>query len=417
MYLCFIDFRKAFDTVWHDGLWRRLWDSGVKGKAWRIIRALYSNIHAQVLVGGSETRPVRMLQGVRQGCPLSPILFNYFVDELSRKLKESGYGIGFEGANLHSLLYADDVVLFAHSAADLQGLIDVVDQFCRRWHMDINVKKSEVMVVDGKSKCKHCHLSGSFKDLLPGCCPPTCARWHCRGTPLKVVNKYKYLGIWFTSDLSWHEHIRVVLAKVAGKTKALGTLFANHRVPSRAKALVWLASARPNLEYGSEVWEPTLAEAKKLESAQTQAGNLMFSTNSKTNGHAVRALLHVPSLALRRVRAKLTYLIKVKQMHGERLARRIAGGASCTGFVWSDEILGIIHDDPDLQRAFIRVDQCMQRNGNVLPEGLDPTLPDADGNPWYDPVARWTKAVAWWTKMQALCDTKDASMASDKSTL
>ena len=47
--------RKAFDTVWHDGLWRRLWDSGVKGKAWRIIRALYSNIHAQVLVGGSGT--------------------------------------------------------------------------------------------------------------------------------------------------------------------------------------------------------------------------------------------------------------------------------------------------------------------------------------------------------------------------
>ena len=277
-------------------------------------------------MGGSETRPVRMLQGVRQGCPLSPILFNYFVDELSRKLKESGYGIGFEGANLHSLLYADDVVLFAHSAADLQGLIDVVDQFCRRWHMDINVKKSEVMVVDGKSKCKHCHLSGSFKDLLPGCCPPTCARWHCRGTPLKVVNKYKYLGIWFTSDLSWHEHIHVVLAKVAGKTKALGTLFANHSVPGRTKALVWLANARPNLEYGSEVWEPTLAEAKKLESAQIQAGNLMFSTNSKTNGHAVRALLHVPSLALRRVRAKLTYLIKVKQMHGERLARRIAGG-------------------------------------------------------------------------------------------
>ena len=53
VYLCFIDFRKAFDTVWHDGLWRRLWDSGVKGKAWRIIRTLYCNIHAQVLVGGS----------------------------------------------------------------------------------------------------------------------------------------------------------------------------------------------------------------------------------------------------------------------------------------------------------------------------------------------------------------------------
>ena len=415
-YLCFVDFRKAFDTVWHDGLWRRLWESGVKGKAWRILRSLYSSVHAQVLVGGSTTRAVRMRQGVRQGCPLSPVLFNYFVDELSKQLKASGYGIDFDKETLSSLLYADDVVLFAHSAEELQKLIDVVDKFCRQWHMDINIKKSEVMVVGGKSTCHHCHL-GRPKELVQGCCPSTCESWHCRGSPLKVVKKYKYLGIWFTSDLSWHEHVRVVLSKVARKTKALGTLFANHRVPARAKALVWLASARPNLEYGSEVWEPTAEEAKKMESAQVQAGNLMFATNSRTNAHAVRALMRVPSLALRRSRAKLVYVVKIKRMHGERLVRRIAGGGAVRQLQWSNEIQQIIAGDAGLRRAAERVNQCMQRNGNVLPEGLDPTLPDTDGKPCYDPVDRWTKAVDWWTKVQSLEATKKAGRASVRTTL
>ena len=73
-YLCFVDFRKAFDTVWHNGLWKRMWDSGIRGKAWRVVRNLYSSINAQVRVGHQTTRSVRMRQGVHQGCPLSPIL-------------------------------------------------------------------------------------------------------------------------------------------------------------------------------------------------------------------------------------------------------------------------------------------------------------------------------------------------------
>ena len=70
-YLCFVDFRKAFDTVWHDGLWKRMWDSGIKGKPWRIIRNLYSSISSSVKVGGKTSRRVQMRQGVRQGSSLS----------------------------------------------------------------------------------------------------------------------------------------------------------------------------------------------------------------------------------------------------------------------------------------------------------------------------------------------------------
>ena len=82
-YLLFVDFRKAFDTVWRDGLWTRLWSMGVRGKAWRVIKAVYRDIRLSVLVDGEHTRLVPAEQGVRQGCPLSPILFDAFVDESS----------------------------------------------------------------------------------------------------------------------------------------------------------------------------------------------------------------------------------------------------------------------------------------------------------------------------------------------
>jgi hypothetical protein len=89
-FLCFIDFKKAFDTVWHDGLWKRMWDSGIKGKAWRIIRNLYGSVSSSVKVGGKSSRRLRMRQGVRQGCHLSPILFHCFINELSKRLREAG---------------------------------------------------------------------------------------------------------------------------------------------------------------------------------------------------------------------------------------------------------------------------------------------------------------------------------------
>ena len=96
-----------------------------------------------------------MRQGVRQGCPVSPILFNYFVDKLSQELRKSGYGVNDNGRMQHSLLYADDVVLVAHSPEELQGLI-VVDEFCRKWRMETNVKKSEVIVMGSASNCAAC---------------------------------------------------------------------------------------------------------------------------------------------------------------------------------------------------------------------------------------------------------------------
>ena len=72
--IAFLDLRKAYDCVWRDGLWWKLHEHGVRGKLWRMLRALYSSVEARVRTNDTLSPPITLLNGVRQGCVLSPIL-------------------------------------------------------------------------------------------------------------------------------------------------------------------------------------------------------------------------------------------------------------------------------------------------------------------------------------------------------
>ena len=78
-YAFFLDIQKAYDSVWHDGLWYKLWDMGVKGRMWRVIKKMYESSKSAVLLEGEKSDTFTIEQGVAQGCSLSPILFSVFV--------------------------------------------------------------------------------------------------------------------------------------------------------------------------------------------------------------------------------------------------------------------------------------------------------------------------------------------------
>jgi hypothetical protein len=123
-YACFVDIRKAYDRTWRNGLWQMLWNLGVRGRMWRVIQSLYSNTRAKVRLPGGDTEWFRVVTGLRQGCVLSPLLFDIFLDGLVRALKRTHVGLNLLGNRddlLCVLAYADDIVLLAESAADLQS--------------------------------------------------------------------------------------------------------------------------------------------------------------------------------------------------------------------------------------------------------------------------------------------------------
>ena len=113
LFTCFIDFRKAFVTVWHDGLFFKLQQLGVNGNFLLTLKDIYRKTQCAVKIGDKLTQFFPCKQGVRQGDPLSPILFNIFINDIFKKLHEANCDpVTLDGKDMiNALAYADDIVL------------------------------------------------------------------------------------------------------------------------------------------------------------------------------------------------------------------------------------------------------------------------------------------------------------------
>ena len=119
---CFVDFKKAFDSVWHDGLLFKLLQINVVGCFFNLIKSLYSNSSWSIKIGQNQTGPFPYLRGVRQSCILNPLQFNLFKMIYHSLLKIlSDPFVLPNSAELNSLLYADDVVILSRSKIGLQN--------------------------------------------------------------------------------------------------------------------------------------------------------------------------------------------------------------------------------------------------------------------------------------------------------
>ena len=126
-YALFLDIQKAYDSVWHNGLWYKLWDMGVKGRMWRVIKKMSESSKSVVLLEGGKSDTFTIEQGMAQGCSLSPILFLVFVNDLLKEVEQTGLEIQLSsGKTVGGMLFADDFVGISDSKERLQKLLDVV---------------------------------------------------------------------------------------------------------------------------------------------------------------------------------------------------------------------------------------------------------------------------------------------------
>ena len=144
-YAFFLDIQSAYDSVWHDGFWYKLWGMGVKGRMWRVIKKMYESSKSAVLLEGEKSDTFTIEQGVAQGCSLSPILFSVFVNDLLKQVEQTGLGIQLSsGKTVGGMLFSDDFVGISDSKESLQKLLDVVYSYCSKWRLRANVSKSAI---------------------------------------------------------------------------------------------------------------------------------------------------------------------------------------------------------------------------------------------------------------------------------
>ena len=122
---CFIDYAKAFDCVDHNKLWKILKEMEIPDHLTCLLRNLYAGQEAAVRTGHGTTNWFQIGKGVRQGCILSPCLFNLYAEYIrwNTRLEETRAGIKIAGRNISNLRYADDTTLMAESEEELKSLL------------------------------------------------------------------------------------------------------------------------------------------------------------------------------------------------------------------------------------------------------------------------------------------------------
>ena len=123
-FTAFVDFKKAYDYISRNVLWEKLRNCGLHGSIYKAVKSLYSDVKCCVRVNGFDTSWFDVKCGLKQGCPLSPILFNLYINDLVTMLKGLDVGVNIGDEKVCILLYADDIVLIAESADDLQTLLN-----------------------------------------------------------------------------------------------------------------------------------------------------------------------------------------------------------------------------------------------------------------------------------------------------
>ena len=116
-----------------------------------IIENMYEGCIAGVKSNGSVSDMFKCLKGVRQGDVLSPNLFNLFINDLPESLRHCDDAPMLLDEKIQCLMYADDLVLMSLSAKGLQQQIDVLHAYCKKWDLNVNTKKTKVVIMSSQN--------------------------------------------------------------------------------------------------------------------------------------------------------------------------------------------------------------------------------------------------------------------------
>ena len=151
LYCAFIDFKKAFDLVYRNGIWYKLCKIGASLKFVSAVKAIYNSVKVCLKSLGKTSECFDSLVGVKQWEPISPLLFILFLYDLSTELDiDTNTGnVNDELIGLFQtfmLLFADDTVLLSESLSELQILLNKLSNYCKKWNIFVNTDKAKAML-------------------------------------------------------------------------------------------------------------------------------------------------------------------------------------------------------------------------------------------------------------------------------
>lgn len=234
LYCFFVDYKAAFDNINRDALFYKLYNTGLSYKFMTVLMELYRDTTARVWCKEGLSSEFETSNGVKQGCPLSALIFALFLNDLYEEL---GGGVRLSDLVIRILLYADDLVILATDPGVLQHMINNLKRYSEKWGLTVNLVKSKIMIF---------RRGGRLSNR---------EQWRWGGEKIEIVNKFKYLGVTLTPRLSWKEHAvdRVSTTKFV-MNNLWGSFCTNNKAPISAKWAIYNAVFKSIMGYGAPVW-------------------------------------------------------------------------------------------------------------------------------------------------------------------
>ena len=181
IFSCFVDFSKAFDSIPRYTLFKKLLDHNITGKVYDCLVNFYTKDLSCIKIGGRITNSFTVNQGVKQGCILSPLLFNIFLSDLQPKLevKENNPTEISPNEPLGCLIWADDIVLLSQTEAGLNNMLNTLYTFTKENGLNVNMDKTKVMIFNKTGR----HMRRLF---------------YFGKQKIETTREYKYLGFAIT---------------------------------------------------------------------------------------------------------------------------------------------------------------------------------------------------------------------------
>ena len=242
----FLDIRGAFDSVDRAALWNCLLRDGVPGKYVNILKALYLHTSGRVRAYGSLSRSLVVSNGVRQGCPISPFLFNFAIDDILQTALPGIQNLGIEvlsGSKLQDLEYADDIALLGNNVQAIQTALNRLAIEACRYGMHFAPPKCKVFVQDWMVPMPVLTIDGNV---------------------LEVVENFVYLGSTVSAGGDVGDEIDRRIAKARVAFANLRHLWRRRDIRLTLKGRVYNTTVRKVLLYGCETWPLRVEDVRRL---------------------------------------------------------------------------------------------------------------------------------------------------------
>ena len=306
LYVAFVDFRKAFDSVDRDQLWKILYNIGLSTKFLNMLKAMYCNVQSCVRWNQELSDLFTCPIGVKQGAKESTSIFLTYINIVADYVRSHGkHGIQLlPGAcEIFALLFADDIVLLSSTPTGLQNQLNSLEEISKNLNLKVNVDKTRVMVF----------RRGGY--LAKG------ERWYLHGTRLETVNSYKYLGFAFTTKLSMNSAVQDSATKGKQKTvQIMKTMWSLHSLDPSVFLRLFDSQVQSSLLYGSEIWG--FRSQDPIEKVHMFACKKFLGLDVRTPNHLVYGELARYPLMINGTMKAIKYWLRLSRLSNSRLPKQ-----------------------------------------------------------------------------------------------